>query len=83
MVVVSQCPVGYTSKDGNVPGPGLKGLLNASIEECKDNCDESTNCKSFIYSLKSGKCKLVDKVDPKDKKIDDYQFCSKNIPGIF
>ena len=72
------CPVGYDSKEGDLPGWGqLKGAIKTTMEGCSDECGYQLGCCSFEYSYSSGLCNLNKDCEPAGGKYEDYYFCTK------
>ena len=81
---ISACPGGFTALDGDVPGSGLIGYYNASVEKCSGDCNDYQNitidgikeCSGFEHSESKDSCKLLAQLKPNATKYQDYQFCS-------
>ena len=83
---ISACPDGFTAFDGDIPGPGLKGYYNASVQKCSNDCNDYWNttftgindCNGFEHSANKSSCKLVTQPKPTNNtKYQDFQFCSR------
>ncbi len=73
------CPDGFVAYDGDTWGDGLSGydMYSATLDKCATDCNGHRKCKSFIHSLSTLKCKLMEGESPKNPKWLDYQFCGK------
>ena len=68
--------------DGDVSGAGLTGGYTTSLEECKSDCDDRSDCNSFVYGIRPNGCKLLHEAEPTDPPYLSDQFCKKAVPGI-
>ena len=73
------CPLGYGSKEDDVPGMGsdLGSDLTLTREECARKCSEKDECLSFEHSYTEGKCSLNRVAEPTQGPYKDYAFCTK------
>ena len=81
--VFSVCPTGYEAKVGDVEGGGLVGGYSASLEKCKSDCDDSSNCFSFVHYMGGNHCKLLAEAELNYPKYKDGQFCKNLVKGKF
>ena len=63
--------------NGDVPGAGLTGEYDSSLQNCAEDCNARTNCNGFAHSKTNHSCKLVEQKQPTAPRHGDYQFCSK------
>ena len=64
---------------GDIPGMGLEhGYTRTNAFSCGKDCNDKSQCKSFLFSPSKNWCKLMREGDPTGKEpFEDYQFCSK------
>ena len=77
-----KCQEGYTKKFGRMGGLDSKnqprGQPDMSPVECRKQCEENHDCRSFAYSEESNWCKLQNKLlPPKKGQYQDFVWCSK------
>jgi hypothetical protein len=78
--LADDCPQGYLSREGDVPGYGteIKGKQNANVvTDCSSKCDIDPNCCSFEWSPTEKLCNLNRTCEPTEAKYKDYYFCTK------
>ena len=67
--------------EGTVAGDGLLLAYEASLQKCKEDCNNNNNCNSFGYSqIASKQCKLMTEVAPtmpNYSPYQDFQFCAR------
>ena len=77
------CPDDYASAEGDVLGGGLVGgLQENTIDECTTECENRSDCYSFLYSPSTKHCKLMKERKPEASTSTpqpDYVFCRRNI----
>ena len=71
------CPIGYYKKDGDVKGHGLGELKGTTIDQCKTDCDNRDDCRSFTHSSTLQHCYLLEETAPTSSKYEDFIFCAK------
>lgn len=73
------CPLGYKSKEGDLPGWGtdLGGALRLTREDCARKCSDEEKCLSFEHSYTEEKCNLNKESEPTEGPYNDYAFCTK------
>ena len=78
---VVACPQGYSAVDGDASSfGGLTGGYQASMDECKSDCDARTDCYSLLYSSQNTQCKLMKEKSPTSLPSSlVYQFCKRQI----
>ena len=75
--VILVCPPGYLAMSWDVEGGGLIGGYSASLDMCKNDCDDRSDCKAFEHSTTKQRCKLLGGTAPTTSTYQDYQFCKK------
>ena len=70
------CPEGFRALEGDILGEGIRGLYNATVQQCAKDCKKIKDCKSFQHSEIHHTCKLHSRGSPTGKKCGDYTFCS-------
>jgi hypothetical protein len=81
--LADDCPQGYLSREGDVPGYGteIKGKQNTDVvTDCSSKCDIDPNCCSFEWSPTTKLCNLNRTCEPTQAKYKDYYFCTKGQP---
>ena len=62
----------------------MGGLDADTIQECKEDCEERSDCFSFLYSASKKKCKVMNERAPTTNVAnEDYQFCKRQKIGTF
>ena len=78
-----ECPTDYASAEGDVLGGGLVGgLQENTIDDCTKECNDRSDCYSFLYSPGTKHCKLMKERVPEGgttTPTPDYVFCRRNI----
>ena len=85
--VAVACPDDYAEATGNVLGGGLEGgLQENTIADCTKECDDRSDCYSFLYSPSTKHCKLMKERAPEagtTTPTPDYLFCRRQIVRTF
>ena len=80
-VMFTECPAGYESKDGDIPGAGqIQTGIRTTMKRCSEKCNEDKSCCSYEYSYSSGVCNLNRDCQPTHtgEKYQNYNFCAKD-----
>ena len=73
---VSICPGEFSSREGYIPGLGLNGTYEASLDECSNDCIAINECSAFEHSDTQQNCTLLSQLTPTQSKYQDFEFCS-------